>query len=363
MSPDNLCAVLDELRQLVQLDEVRAPFDDATYERMVETTKKLIDDNYQKAAKEGAPELAGSWIEIIDALTAVEPQTMRDSKTVSAETMRVRKTLASEGYLFYKAPGSKFEFVYAPGQTPAHAKIAELKELRKQVNAKLRAAAPDEKDEHKKAIKDLDKQIKDQETSNLMQASIAAEAKAQPESDEPAPLQDTPEMKRLAKEIKAAEKEVSAAKTPAETTAAEKKLADLQAQLRGETGKAQKAHAAGTPAQKPGKVIVDPDDPGFDPTKPGVPPDAVAMYWRRKRVGGYEQTADALKGLEKYGQAMYGALDVLEKDPTVGKFTSDRKTRLTNLLKTLRDTVVGAERELEKVGVPKKTAAEEVKYA
>lgn len=355
---DGILAVLGELRHATGVGEARVPFDDEAYKRMVQTTKKLIDDNFADAVAKGNPELAGSWTEILDALAAVEPQAMRDAKTPSAETMKVRKALGSEGYLFYKAPGQKFEFVYAPGQTPDHAKIAELKDMRKKVTANVKASAtPDEKDTNKKALKDVDQQIKVIEKSPLMLASEAATSKAAPMSDEPESLKPTKEMKDLQKQIKAAEQEVAAATNASQRTAAEKKLADLESQLDGETATARKAQGSGVAPAKKG-AIKDIDDPNFNPDDPNVPPETRALYWKRKRVGAYKQTSDAMAGLDKYEAGLHDTLNVLGKDPKQKASNSNRQTRLTNLMKTLRDTVVSAERELEKVGVPAKAAAE-----
>ena len=355
---DGILAVLGELRHATGVGEARVPFDDEAYKRMVQTTKKLIDDNFADAVAKGNPELAGSWTEILDALAAVEPQAMRDAKTPSAETMKVRKALGSEGYLFYKAPGQKFEFVYAPGQTPDHAKIAELKDMRKKVTANVKASAtPDEKDTNKKALKDVDQQIKVIEKSPLMLASEAATSKAAPMSDEPESLKPTKEMKDLQKQIKAAEQEVAAATNASQRTAAEKKLADLESQLDGETATARKAQGSGVAPAKKG-AIKDIDDPNFNPDDPNVPPETRALYWKRKRVGAYKQTSDAMAGLDKYEAGLRDTLNVLGKDPKQKASNSNRQTRLTNLMKTLRDTVVSAERELEKVGVPAKAAAE-----
>lgn len=368
MNPSSVLSVLSELRAVVGVAEMRNPFDDATFERMVETTKKIIDDNFKDAVSKGAPDLAGSWIEILAALTDVEPQAMRDSKTTSAEAMRVRKTLGAEGYLFYKAPGSKFEFVYAPDQTPDHAKIDELKELRKKVTANRKAATPDEKEDHKKALQDVNQQIKDLENSDLMLASEKASARRKPADAEPEPLKATPEMKGLQKQLKAAEKAYDAATTPAEKTALEKQIASLEQQLSAETGTAEKARASGTAPKKKGATIKDPNDPNFDPEDPDAPPEAVKVYWKGKKIGGYKETAVAMKSVEDYGAAMHKALAVLDKDAEAKQFSGDRKTRLTNLLNTLRNTVERADIELQKVGVPKtgdvkKTAAEEVKNA
>lgn len=352
--------VLEELREVVGPAEARAPFDEEAYRRMVETTKRIIDDNFKDAVAKGTPELAGSWIEVLDALTAEEPQAMRDSKTPSAETMKVRKALGSEGYLFYKAPGSKFEFVYAPEQTPDHAKIAELKDMRKKVNANLKASAtPDDKDTNKKALKDLDQQVKALEKSPLMQASAAATSRATPMSADPEPLKPTKEMKDLQKQIKAAEQEIAAAGTTAARTAAEKKLADLEKQLDGETATAQKAQASGAPVKKKGTAILDIEDPAFDPSHPDVPPETRARFWQRKRVGAYKNTAAALAAVDEYEKSVRGILSVLAKDPEQKKFSGDREARMVKLMKTLRDVVSSGEDALNKVGSveqPKKVA-------
>lgn len=362
---NGILAVLEELRIVTGVAEARAPFDDATYERMVETAKKIIDDNFADAVAKGNPELAGSWVEILDALTAVEPQTMRDSKTVSAETMRVRKTLAAQGYLFYKAPGQKFEFVYAPDQTPDHAKIAELKDMRKKVGANLKASAtPEEKADNKKALKDVDQQIKDLQKSPLMQASEAAVSKARA-SDEPAApvFQPSAALKGMEKDAKAIQKKIDAATDPKAKIAAEKELAALNRKIAAETAdleQAQGVSAAGEPAKK--------GSAGTAPSKRDGPP-GQAVTHNKQRIGGYEQTAQALDAVDAYEKGMLGALDVLSRDPELKKFDGDRRTRLANLIKTLEQTVLGADREMAKVGAsdtatpPNKKVAEEVKNA
>jgi hypothetical protein len=167
-------------------------------------------------------------------------------------------------------------------------------------------------------------------------------------------------MKDLQKQIKAAEQEVAAATNASQRTAAEKKLADLEAQLDGETATARKAQGSGVAPAKKG-AIKDIEDPNFNPDDPNVPPETRALYWKRKRVGAYKQTSAAMDGLDTYEASLRDALSVLSKDSKQKAFNSDRQTRLTNLMKTLRDTVVSAERELEKVGIPaqpKKAAAE-----
>lgn len=359
---NGILAVLEELREATGVAEIRAPFNKQAKDRMAQRLQKLIDADFDKAVKSRMPELAGSWEDLLAQLAKVEPTAMRGS-TPSSETMRARDALEALGYLFYNDGKSPLEFVYAPGRTPAHLQMDELKKTKKMLGANAKAAAsPDEKADHKQKIKTVDQEIKALENSDLWLKSAEAEAKAKPVSDEPEPLKPTPEMKGLQKQVKAAEQKVAAAATPADKVAAEKELADLEAQLSGVTRTAQKAHDSGAPAKKKG-AKADPNDPDVDPDE--LDPESQALYWRRKRVGGYQQTKDAMAAVEKYGAAMGGVLDTTAKDSKQSGMASDRKTRLANLLKTLKDTVFSAEQALGKVGVPKDkaVAAEEVENA
>lgn len=357
-------AVLEELRGVVGPDEMaRAAANTQSIERAVKKLKDLIDRDFETAVAKKTPELAGALPDIFAELAASEPGVMR-GKVISSDGQKVRDALTAAGYIFYTYGNSPLEFVYAPGKTPAHLEMDELKKTKKMLAANVKAAAsPDEKADHKQKIKTVDQEIKALENSDLYVTSEKAASKTKPVSDEPEPLKPTKEMKDLQKQIKAAEQEVAAATNASQRTAAEKKLADLEAQLDGETKTAQKAHDSGAaPKKKGAKKSV--DDPDFDPEDPDVDPGDKALYWRRKRVGAYTDTKDALAAVEKYGAAMGNVLDVTAKDPKQAGMSGDRKTRLANLLKTLRDTVYSADVALGKTGVPKnKTAAEEVKNA
>jgi hypothetical protein len=359
---NGILAVLEELREVTGVAEIRAPFNKQAKDRMAQRLQELIDADFDKAVKSRMPELAGSWEDLLAQLAKVEPTAMRGS-TPSSETMRARDALEALGYLFYNDGKSPLEFVYAPGRTPAHLQMDELKKTKKMLGANAKAAAsPDEKADHKQKIKTVDQEIKALENSDLWLKSAAAEANAKPVSDEPEPLKPTPEMKGLQKQVKAAEQKVAAAATPADKVAAEKELADLESQLSGVTRTAQKAHDSGAPAKKKKGAKADPNDPDVDPDE--LDPESQALYWRRKRVGAYTDTKDALAAVEKYGTAMGNVLDVTAKDSKQAGMSNDRKTRLANLLKTLRDTVYSADVALGKVGVPKsKAAAEEVENA
>lgn len=354
-------AVLEELRGVVGPDEMaRAAANTQSIERAVKKLKDLIDRDFETAVAKKTPELAGALPDIFAELAASEPGVMR-GKVISSDGQKVRDALTAAGYIFYTYGNSPLEFVYAPGKTPAHLEMDELKKTKKMLAANVKAAAsPDEKADHKQKIKTVDQEIKALENSDLYVTSEKAASKTKPVSDEPEPLKPTKEMKDLQKQIKAAEQEVAAATNASQRTAAEKKLADLEAQLDGETATAQKAQGSGVAPAKKG-AIKDIEDPNFNPDDPNVPPETRALYWKRKRVGAYKQTSAAMDGLDTYEASLRDALSVLSKDSKQKAFNSDRQTRLTNLMKTLRDTVVSAERELEKVGVPaqpKKAAAE-----
>jgi hypothetical protein len=58
----------------------------------------------------------------------------------------------------------------------------------------------------------------------------------------------------------------------------------------------------------------------------------------------------AREAVDDFESAMTDILDVLKRDPAQRKFDADRRVRLDNLIKTLRDVLGGSQRALSKVG-------------